>query len=144
MRDTIDLVQHVTLWNSNSANSSHLRWCGPLHLAFLGDVVSFNKWHKKKKKVTLHILTHGAMWGCGLTLWWIALMTKHVWYKGENCDNKEWDLNYKNPLPRVSGYWRVSDIMEVDVTEFRVYTVKKTHYAICDVSELCSFAMDVW
>ena len=28
----------------------------------------FDKWHKKKKnKVTLHILTHGAMRGCGLT-----------------------------------------------------------------------------
>ena len=31
---------------------------------------TFNKWHKKKKKnkkVTLHILTLGAMRGCGLT-----------------------------------------------------------------------------
>ena len=33
---------------------------------------TFNKGHKKKeknknKKVTLHILTHGAMRGCGLT-----------------------------------------------------------------------------
>ena len=33
---------------------------------------TFNKWHKNKnknknKKGTLHILTHGAMRGCGLT-----------------------------------------------------------------------------
>ena len=32
---------------------------------------TINKWHKKKKnkinKVTLHILTHGIMRGCGLT-----------------------------------------------------------------------------
>jgi hypothetical protein len=32
---------------------------------------TFNKWHKqhkkKNKKVTLHMLTHGAMQGCGLT-----------------------------------------------------------------------------
>ena len=32
---------------------------------------TFNKWQQKKKKknkkVTLHILTHGAMWGCRLT-----------------------------------------------------------------------------
>jgi hypothetical protein len=31
---------------------------------------TFNNWHKKKKKkkmVTLHMLTHGAMWRCGLT-----------------------------------------------------------------------------
>ena len=26
-----------------------------------------NKWQKKKKKKTLHILTHGAMGRCGLT-----------------------------------------------------------------------------
>jgi hypothetical protein len=34
---------------------------------------TFNKWYKKKKnknkKVTLHMLTHGTMWGCGLTSW---------------------------------------------------------------------------
>ena len=33
---------------------------------------TFNKWHKKKKKnqnkkVALHVSTHGAMRGCGLT-----------------------------------------------------------------------------
>jgi hypothetical protein len=32
---------------------------------------TFNKWQEKKKKnkkkVTLHILTHGAMRGCGMT-----------------------------------------------------------------------------
>ena len=37
MRDTVELVQHVTLWNLN-AFSSHLHWCGPLHLPFPGDV----------------------------------------------------------------------------------------------------------
>ena len=44
------------------------------HLAFPDNVAKsiyqqFNKWHKKKKKKkkTLHILIHGAMWGCGLT-----------------------------------------------------------------------------
>jgi hypothetical protein len=40
------------------------------HLAILGNVADlctkqFNKLHKKKK--TFHILTHGAMQGCGLT-----------------------------------------------------------------------------
>ena len=29
MRDNIELVQHMTLWNLNSF-SSHLRWCGPI------------------------------------------------------------------------------------------------------------------
>jgi hypothetical protein len=27
-----------------------------------------------------------------------------LWYKGEKCDNEEWDLNYADPFPRVSGY----------------------------------------
>ena len=51
-----------------------LRWCGPLHLTWPARAMwhvhapTFNKWHhKKKEKVTLHILTHGAMRGCGLT-----------------------------------------------------------------------------
>ena len=55
----------MALWNLNSF-PSHLRWCRPLHLAFLDNVPyatpTFNKWHKKKnnnnnKKGTLHILT---------------------------------------------------------------------------------------
>ena len=29
-------------------------------------------------------------------------------------------MNYKHPFPRVLGYLRVSDIKEVDITEFRV------------------------
>ena len=49
------------------------------------------------------------MRGCGLS------------YKGEKCDNKGWDLNYEHPFPRVSGYYGVSDIMEVPIMEFRVY-----------------------
>jgi hypothetical protein len=30
-------------------------------------------------------------------------------------------LNYEDPFPRDSRYERVCDIMEVDITEFRVY-----------------------
>ncbi len=85
---------------------------------------TFNKWHKKNKKnknknkkVTLHILTHGAMQGCGLTSLMACINDKI-------CDieerNKEWNLNYKRPLPRVWGYWRVSDIMRVEIMEFSV------------------------
>ena len=58
--------------------SRHLRRCGPLHFAFRAmwhmHAPIFNKWDKKKKtkknknkKVALHMLTHGVMWGCGLT-----------------------------------------------------------------------------
>jgi hypothetical protein len=27
-----------------------------------------------------------------------------LWYKEEKCDNKEWDLNYEHPFPRVLRY----------------------------------------
>ena len=37
MSDTIEIVQHVTVWNLTSF-SSHLRWPGPLHLAFTSNV----------------------------------------------------------------------------------------------------------
>ena len=37
MRGTIELVQHVILWNLHLF-SSHFCWCAPLHLAFHGDV----------------------------------------------------------------------------------------------------------
>ena len=30
-------------------------------------------------------------------------------------------MNYEHPFPRVLGYYRLSDIMGVDTTEFRVY-----------------------
>ena len=49
----------------------------------------------------------------------------HFWqilgYKGEKRDNKERDLNYEHLFPKVLGYLKVCDIMEVGLTEFRVY-----------------------
>ena len=102
MRDTVELY-HVTQWNLN-ALSSHLLWCGPLHLAFPSDVAMhapiFNKWHKKKKKknnnkkLTLHILTHGAMPRRGLTSLVVCIKDKNSWYKKEKCDNTEWGPLY--------------------------------------------------
>ena len=67
---------------------------------------TFTKWQqkKKKKKKTLHMLTYGAMWRCGLTSLMVCIWWQILWYKGEKCDNKEWDLNYKHPFPRVLEY----------------------------------------
>jgi hypothetical protein len=84
-RDTIELMQHVTLWNNTKemwwrfwirspvtcasvVHSNHPSWA-----TWRTHAPTINKWHKQKKikneikKVTLHILTHGAMRGCGLT-----------------------------------------------------------------------------
>ena len=66
MRDTIDLVQHMTLWNKQIATFLQ---CGVVHSTW----PSREMWHmhaptfKKKKKKTLHILPHDAMRGFGLT-----------------------------------------------------------------------------
>ena len=80
MSDTIESVKHVTLWNLDSF-SSHLHYCGPLHLAFPLDVA------------------------------YACFKIQQV-AKEEEEDER---IFY-----RVSGYWRVSDIMEVDITEFRM------------------------
>ena len=37
---------------------------------------TFNKWDKNKKKVTLQMLTHGAMRGCGLTFLVVCINDK--------------------------------------------------------------------
>ena len=58
----------------------------------------FNKWHKKKtkkkkknKKVTLHILTHGALWWCGLT----SLM---VCINDRICDIRERNMTIRSEI----------------------------------------------
>ena len=67
--------------------------------------LAFNKWQrkkkKKKKKVTLHILIHGAMRGCGLTSLLACINDKTRGIRQKKYDNKELDLNYEHPFPRV-------------------------------------------
>ena len=60
----------------------------------MGDVAyvatTFNKWQqkKKKKKVTLHILTHGAMQGCELISLVVCIDDK-IRDMRKRSDNKE-------------------------------------------------------
>ena len=60
---------HYGIWNHStlaSVGMVHSIW--PSQAMWRTHAPTFNKWHKKKKKKkTLHILTHGAIWGCGLT-----------------------------------------------------------------------------
>ena len=99
---------HVTLRYTNSfpltsVGVVHSIW--PSRAMWHVHAPTFNKWHKKrkkkKKKVTIHILTHGAMRWCGLTSLVVCTNDQKSWYKGEKCDNKEWNLNYKHPFLRV-------------------------------------------
>ena len=81
---------------------------GVVHSTWHIHAPTFNKWHKKKKnnnnnkKLTLHINM------AQLKMWVVFFSGLHyrqsLWYKGEKCDSKEWDLNYEHPFPRVSGY----------------------------------------
>jgi len=80
MLGIIKLVWHVILWN-NTKKMWQFEFCYHVIYASVVHSISssramwrtyaptFNKWHKKKKKkmVTFHILTDGAMRGCELT-----------------------------------------------------------------------------
>jgi hypothetical protein len=76
MRDTKELVSACdtkgdvrTLWicsHVTYVSVVHSTW--PSWAMWQTHAPTFNKWHTtKKKKKILHMLTHGAMWGCGLT-----------------------------------------------------------------------------
>ena len=56
----------------------HSTWSS--HVMWWTHAPTFNKWHKRKKKknkkVTLHMLTHGTMQGCGLTSWVVCVNDK--------------------------------------------------------------------
>ena len=101
MRDTIGLVLHVTLWNTHKGDvrtiwiysfvtySSVVHSTWPSRAMWRTHAPTLNKWQKKKKKKTLHILTHGGMQGCVLTSFGGLHQLQKNWYKGEKCDNKE-------------------------------------------------------
>ena len=72
---------------------------------------TFNKWHKKKKKkklkVTLHILTHGAMQceGVGWLLWWLTLnKTRDIRERNVTIKSEIWTTNNR-PL----GFWDIRE-----------------------------------
>jgi hypothetical protein len=50
------------------------------------------------------MLTHGAMRGCGLTSLVVCINDKFHDLRERKCDNKESNLNYEHPFPRVLGY----------------------------------------
>ena len=69
------------------------------------------------------MLAHGVMWGYGLTSLVVCINDKFSDIR--ESDNKEWDLNHEHLFPRVSGNRRVCDIMDIDITKFKVYQLCK-------------------
>ena len=71
------MCNYYSMWHYGNWIHSPLTFVGVVHSTWPSRAMwhmhapSFNKWHKKKKKkktqYTLHMLTHGEMWGCELT-----------------------------------------------------------------------------
>jgi hypothetical protein len=59
---------------------------------------------ENNRKVILNMLTHGAMRGCGLTSWVVCSNDKFHNIRERNVTIRVRCVDYKHPLPRVSGY----------------------------------------
>jgi hypothetical protein len=66
---------------------------------------TFNKWHKKKK-VTLHMLTHDAMQGCGSTSLVVCINDKF-------CDIREGNVTIRSEIWTMYihslGFWDIRE-----------------------------------
>ena len=101
---------------------------------------TFKKWHKKKKKKkTLHILTHGTILGCRLTslIFYINDKKIHV-IRGKNVTIRSeiWTTNIRS-----LGFRDIregSDITGVGITEFKVYM------CIADLIQRTAFQFRTW
>jgi hypothetical protein len=80
------------------ASVVHPTW--PSWAMWRRDARTFNEWHKKKK--TLHMLTHGAMRGCGLTSLVVCINDKF-------CDIRERNVTIRSDIwttnIRSLGFW---------------------------------------
>ena len=69
-------VRTIRIWSPITyASVVYSAW--PSQAMWQTHAPTINKWQKKKnKKVTFHMLTHSAMWGCGLTSWVVCINDK--------------------------------------------------------------------
>ena len=84
--------------NSNSL-SHHSTW--PSQAIWWTHAPTFNKWHKQKKKTkkkTLHMLTHGTIWGCGLTSLVVCINDKFCDIRERNVTRRSeiWTTNIRS------------------------------------------------
>jgi hypothetical protein len=70
------------------ASMVHSTW--PSRAIWQTHAPTFNKWHKKKK-VTLRMLTHDAIQGCGLTSWVVCIDNK-------SCDIRERNVTIRSEI----------------------------------------------
>jgi hypothetical protein len=151
----------VTLWNNRKgdvrtiwirspityASVVHSTW--PSQAMWRTHTPTFNKWHKKKmknknKKVTLYMLTHGAMWGCG----WTSLV---VCVNDEFCDIRERNVTIRSEIWTKNICSLVfQDIREcvtlwgLIFTEFRVYsTIMSLDAVYCNFATSLHIIQDI-
>ena len=87
MSDTIELVWHA---------------CHTMDFEFILLSRPVVKKKNKNKKVTLHILTHGAMRGCGLTSWVICIDDKI-------CDTRERNETIRSEIWTTNIRWNIRE-----------------------------------
>jgi hypothetical protein len=94
-----------TIWISfpiTYASVVHSTW--PSLVTWRTHAPTFNKWQKKKK--TLHMLTHGAMWGRGLT-------SRVVCINDNFCDIRERNVTIRSEIwttnIRSLGFWDIRE-----------------------------------
>ena len=69
------------------ASVVHSTW--PSRVMWQMHAPTFNKWRRKNKKVTLHMLIYGTMRGCGLTSWVVCINDKF-------CDIRERNVTIRS------------------------------------------------
>ena len=98
----------------------------------------------KIKKVTLYMLTHGAMWGCGLTSWVVCINDKFHDIRKRNMTirSKIWTTNIRSV-----GFWDIREYVTLwklglwslgcmHTNTHNIYTHTPIWHLICGAREL--------
>jgi hypothetical protein len=127
------------MWYYGMTQSATFEWCGvvwstPLGLPGRCGICMYphsTKWHKKKKdknkKVALHVLTHGAIRGCGLTS--LAVCN----------DDKIRDIRERNVIIR-------SEIWTMNIRSLGFWDIRErlTLWRLILISLGCTIILEVW
>jgi hypothetical protein len=129
----------MILWNNKSAP---FQGCGVVHSTWFSWAMwhmhapTFNKWHKKNKKnkkknknkkVTLHILTHGAMKGCRFTSLAICINDKirDIMKRNVTIRSEIWTTNIRS-----RGFQDIREWMTL--WKLILWSLECTSYSSCD------------
>jgi hypothetical protein len=102
-----------TIWiHSHVTYASVVHTTRPFRAMWRTHALTFNRWHKKKKKntknkkVTIHMLTHGTMRGCALTSLVACINDKF-------CDIREGNVTIRSEMWTTSirslGFWDIRE-----------------------------------